>query len=306
MYLGVDAGGTKTHAVLTDENGVVISEATSGPGNPLSVGEAVALISLRDATRGAITGYSEAALRAAHFGMAGAGRPTDAGRAERLVRSLDLPCPVTVSDDAKAAFYAAADPPGVVLVCGTGSLAVAYAGDGRQHRSGGHGYLLGDEGSGYWIGREAVRAALRSADGRGEPTALVRAVPALLGLASLEEVVSAVYAGGIGRPELAALAAGLARLDDTEIARIFASAADELVLAVRAALSGAGIESEAPALVLSGGLLRGGPLRRSVEERLKRALPHRVSILAGGTAPAMGAARLARRAVETRRLRSPL
>lgn len=296
-FLGVDAGGTKTHAVLTDEMGVVVSEATAGPGNPLSVGEVLALASLRDATRQAIAGSSEDDLRAAHFGMAGAGRPADARRAERLLRSLGLLCPVAVSDDAKIAFYAASDPPGAVLVCGTGSLAVAYAEGGRPYRSGGHGYLLGDEGSGYWIGREAVRAALRSADGRGEPTALVKAVPELLSQASLDEVVSAVYAGEIGRLELAALAAGLAELDDPEITRIFASAADELVVAVRATLSGAGIGARSPALVLSGGLLRSDLLRRSVEERLKRALPPGARILAGGPAPAVGAARLARLAV---------
>jgi N-acetylglucosamine kinase-like BadF-type ATPase len=306
MYLGVDAGGTKTHAVLMAEDGTLLSEALSGPGNPLAAGEGLALASLCDAIQKATANAPDANLRAAHFGMAGAGRPADVGRARQLVLALGLPCPVSVSDDAEIAFYAAANPPGAVLVCGTGSLAVAYAGDGRRHRSGGHGYLLGDEGSGYWIGREAVRAALRSADGRGEPTALARAVPGLLGRASLEEVVSAVYAGEVGRPELAALAEGVIGLEDPGAVRIASRAADELVLALRAALEGVGIEGSSPAVVLSGGLLRpDGSLRRLVEGRLGRQVPS-ARVLAGSPAPAVGAARLARRDFEMRRMRSPL
>jgi glucosamine kinase len=300
LFLGVDAGGTGTRAVLVDEEGTVLSEGVSGAGNPLSVGEEVALRSVREAVARALGGHSPARLGGVHLGVAGSVRPEGAARTERVARGLGLSCPITVSDDAKIAFYAAGDPPGAVLICGTGSIAVAYAGDGRTWRTGGHGYLLGDEGGGAWIGREAVRAALRGADGRGEPTELTRLVPDLLGLGSLDDVVSAVYAGGVGPPGLAALAPEILALDDLVAARIGATAAGELILAVRAALRGVGLESEPVNLVLSGGLLRKeSSLRHAVEERLTSELPH-ARVLPGSPVPVLGAARLAKLASEGR------
>ncbi|ABG03595.1 ATPase, BadF/BadG/BcrA/BcrD type [Rubrobacter xylanophilus DSM 9941] len=288
LYLGVDAGGTKTHAVLVDADGEMIAEATAGPGNPLSAGEGVARRSLEGAVREALRFGRPAA---AHLGFAGAGRRRDLERIEALVRSLGLPCPFTVSDDAKIAFYAVAGPPGAILVCGTGSIAVAYAPDGASCRAGGHGYLLGDEGSGYWIGREAVRAALRAADGRGGPTRLVEKVPELLGFASLDEVVSAVYEGGMGRSGLAGLAKHVLEIEDSAAHRIVSDAADELALSVRAAVESARIEGDPTPLVLSGGLLNGeNALRRAVEARLGRDF----EVLASNPVPAIGAARIAR------------
>lgn len=286
LYLGVDAGGTKTHAVLADAVGRVVAETVAGPGNPLSAGEETARRSLEEALRAVLAAGEPTA---AHLGFAGAGRREDRERVSGLVRSLGLSCPFSVSDDARIAFRAAADPPGVVLVCGTGSIAVAYAPDGTAHRSGGHGYLLGDEGSGYWIGREAVRAALRAADGRGEPTRLEE-LPAMLGLSSLEEVVSGVYGGRIGRRELAGIADLILGVEDPVARRIAREAARELALSVRAAAQRAGLRrrSRVP-LVLAGGLLREGSVLREMV----------VSMLPGFGAvpcdpvPAVGAARLA-------------
>lgn len=295
LFLGVDAGGTKTHAVLAREDGTPVAEARSGPGNSLSVGNHVALASLRTVVYKLLAKDARMQLGGAHFGVAGAGRPEDLERVERIVRSLKLPCRATVSDDAKVAFYAAADPPGAVLICGTGSIAAAYTVDGGEYRAGGHGYLLGDEGSGYWIGREAIRTALRSADGRGEPTELVRSVPEALMRASLGEVVSAVYAGEIGRPEMAALAVRVLELEDPVAAEISAAAAEELVLAVQAVLAAARIEAASPKLVLSGRLLgEDSVLRGMVGSRLARDLPSIRIVRRIVSTPAVGAARLAR------------
>ncbi|QYJ16824.1 N-acetylmuramic acid/N-acetylglucosamine kinase [Rubrobacter xylanophilus DSM 9941] len=286
LYLGVDAGGTKTHAVLADAAGRVIAEAVAGPGNPLSAGEKTARRSLKEALRTVLVAGEPAA---AHLGFAGAGRRGDRRKITHLVRSLGLGCTFSVSDDAEIAFRAVADPPGVVLVCGTGSIAVAYAPDGTAHRSGGHGYLLGDEGSGYWIGREAVRAALRAADGRGEPTRLEE-LPAMLGLSSLEEVVSGVYGGRIGRRKLAEISGWVLGVEDPVARRIAREAARELALCVRAASRGAGLRwgSRTP-LVLAGGLLReGGVLREMVISMLPG-----FCAVSGDPVPALGAARLA-------------
>ena len=299
VFLGVDAGGTKTRAVLLDAEGRVLAEAVAGPGNLLAVGAAVAGESLRSVVEELrVKGLRMAGgeLAGAHFGVAGVGRPGDEERVRRLVEGLGLPCEFGVSDDARVAFHSVAEPPGVVLICGTGSIAVAYGVDGREVRAGGHGYLLGDEGSGYWIGREALRAALRAEDGRGAATGLVEVVPAVLGYGSLRATVSAVYAGEVGRDRLAALARHVLEVEDPVVAGISAEAAAELALAVRAVVARLGADANALTLVLAGGVLRGNEsLRRDLEREVSRSLPG-MRFCAAEPVPAVGAAWLALRA----------
>jgi glucosamine kinase len=288
-WLGVDAGGTKTHAVLMGPDDDVVAEAVAGPGNPLAVGDEHAL----ESWRAAVADVTRIARPvAAHFGVAGAGRPDDLARAGRLAVRVGLECPVTLSDDARIAFRANADFPGAILVVGTGSIAVAYDASGAERRAGGHGNLLGDEGSAYWIGVEAVRAALRAADGRGPATALTDLVPRSLGGVSLDGVVSGTYSREIDRTALARLAPEVVGLDD-EIARaITTRAVAELGLALEAVSDrGAGVEA---AIVLAGGLLvEGGSVCRLLVQRLAETMPH-ADVRRSDAPPAIGAARIAR------------
>jgi len=290
-WLGVDAGGTKTHAIIIGPHDDVVTEATAGPGNPLAVGDEVALASWRDA----ITGVMRLAKPvAAHFGVAGSGRPEDHARTSRLIARTGLDCPVTLSDDARIAFRANAEFPGAILVVGTGSIAVAYDARGSERRAGGHGYLLGDEGSAYWIGVEAVRAALRATDGRGPATALTELVPRLLGVGSLHEVVSGTYASGVDRTSLARLAPEVTELGD-EVARAITNrAVTELVSALGAALGQREEPDEDLTVVLAGGLLgEGGPVQRLLVQRLRKVMPH-ARVGPSDAPPSLGAARIAR------------
>jgi glucosamine kinase len=290
-WLGVDAGGTKTHAVVIDGDGAIEAEFTGGPGNPLAVGDEVALASWREVVSAVI---HEEPLAGAHFGVAGAGRPADLRRAEQLAARSGLECPISLSDDARIAFRANADFPGAILVAGTGSIAVAYDASGSDRRAGGHGHLLGDEGSAYWIVVTALRAALRAEDGRGPATALMKLVPALLEVGTLEEIVSGAYSSAFDRITLARLAPEVVALDDEVARNIRARAVDELVAALEAALGHGTGDETAFTVVLAGGLLgEQGCLRESVEERLRVAMPH-VRPIPGSTPPAVGAARIAR------------
>jgi len=96
--------------------------------------------------------------------------------------------------------------PGVIVIAGTGSIAYGKDAAGQQARSGGWGYAMGDEGSGYDIGRQALMAAARMEDGRGPHTSLLAALLDHFQLASLWEVRTALYGGKISRPQIAALA----------------------------------------------------------------------------------------------------
>ena len=166
--VGVDAGGSGSRAVVV-RDGVVIARRDLGPINVLLHADAV------DRLAGAVT---DAGAAAAGFGLAGL-RSGEHARELTAELTRRTGARIAVGDDTDAALAGAfAGRPGIVVIAGTGSGAAGRDAAGRTVRVGGHGFLLGDEGGGYWIGREAVRAALRAADGTGPPTALTELVRA--------------------------------------------------------------------------------------------------------------------------------
>jgi N-acetylglucosamine kinase-like BadF-type ATPase len=228
--VGVDAGGTGSRAVVV-RAGEVVERRDLGPLNVLLHADAV------DRLAALLTGVRASA---AGLGLAGIRSADDADRvASQLTARTGAR--VAVGDDADAALAGAfRGGPGVVVIAGTGSAAAGRHADGRTARVGGHGFLLGDEGSGYWIGREAVRAALRAADGTGPPTALQTTVQAAF--RRLLDAEREVHERPTDRQLLARLVPGVAmaaRGGDREATRILAEAAAhlaDLAGAVRARL----------------------------------------------------------------------
>jgi glucosamine kinase len=292
LSLGVDAGGTRTIALAIDEGGNEVARAGSGPGNPLAVGDERAAHSLRAAVESVLAELPETPA-AAHFGMAGAGRPRDEERARRLIESLGLDCPAGLSDDATTSFWSEARPPGIVLVAGTGSIAAALGLDGVVVRSGGYGYLLGDEGSGYWIGQQAVRAALRASDGRASATILTEIVHEMLGR-TLDDVISDAHGGRLDRAALAGIAPAVLAADDDVARAITGRAVDELAALVRSCVARLGaVDAQELPLVLAGGLLvHNEQFRRRLEQSITGIDP-RIDPQVLRHSPALGAARLA-------------
>jgi N-acetylglucosamine kinase-like BadF-type ATPase len=164
--VGVDAGGTGSRAVVV-RDGEVVERRDLGPLNVILHADAV------DRIAALLTGVG---ATAAGLGLAGLRSGADADRIAALLRDR-TGARVAVGDDTDAALAGAfRGGPGIVVIAGTGSGAAGRDAAGRTVRVGGHGYLLGDEGGGYWIGRQAVSAALRAADGTGPPTALTELV----------------------------------------------------------------------------------------------------------------------------------
>jgi N-acetylglucosamine kinase-like BadF-type ATPase len=164
IFLGIDGGGTSTRALATSETGEVLGSGESGPSNPLTVGWEAAVAAIREAAQA-----TNAALPvdAAFLGLAGVGREAGRTRMLGMLHEAPLARRMELGIDAEIALAGAhAGKPGAIVAAGTGAIALAKDREGNLHRADGWGHLLGDEGSGYWIGREALRWVCRIADGR--------------------------------------------------------------------------------------------------------------------------------------------
>ncbi len=199
-YLGIDGGGSKTSFLLVDEYYNEICHIESGPSNWLSVGA--------DAAKQAITqGISQLTERPniVCAGFAGAARHESAAFYKEVLESLIPGAQIIIESDAFVASIGAIGvDPGILLIAGTGSIVIGRDKARNMFRIGGWGPYFGDEGSGFWIGREAVREALRSLDLQA-PADFSNRIAGRLGLKSISEVVSAWASGKIGVPEIAGL-----------------------------------------------------------------------------------------------------
>lgn len=194
LVIGLDAGGTRTRAVLAAAaDGRVLGAGAAGPGNALSVPLPRLTAHLAEAVAHAVPEAARGRVGAVAGGFAGAtgaaadepGRLNALAALREALRQTGVPaCPIAVGSDIEAAFASAPGAPadGLALVAGTGAVATRIAGRRCAATVDGDGWLLGDDGSGFWIGRQAVRAALRTADGRGPATTLAAAVGRALGL----------------------------------------------------------------------------------------------------------------------------
>ena len=289
--LGIDAGGTKTRAFAVNRAGEVVGRGAGGGGNLLSSPDPQG--SIAAALQEALAGRVADAIV---LSCSGGERDADRAKGRAILASVVGPeVAVDVTHDALAALYAG-DPSGcgVVLIAGTGSIAYGRNDQGREDRCGGWGYLVGDEGSAFWLGAEGLRAASYDQDGRGSPT---RITPHLLedtGATDFNGVLPLLYGRPHPPPAIQAAARAVAR-----------AYADGDAIAVNIVQRGAHHLAEMAATVARTLLLEGGPvylaggafenvrpLEKAVRLELLRTLP-RAAVEPVREEPAMGAARLA-------------
>jgi N-acetylglucosamine kinase-like BadF-type ATPase len=275
--LGIDAGGTKTVCHLADETGALVAEARGGGANLQAAGELHVEKVLHDVMEAAI-GDHDIVPAAICLGIAGVDRPDDSAVVRGIMRRIGFKARILVVNDALVALEAGAPGvPGVVIISGTGSIAYGRNSHNEGARAGGWGHVLGDEGSGYWIGRAALRAVLREADRRGPRTALTPLLLTHFDVAEAQSLIHEVYQNRLRPAAIGSLAecvqAAFTAGDDAATG-ILRAAADELESAGLSVARRLGLDRERFPFILGGGIFRAVPwLREELHRRLPQAIP---------------------------------
>jgi N-acetylglucosamine kinase-like BadF-type ATPase len=288
--VGIDAGATKTVGILADERGRTLAQARGTGANLQVQGEA----QVEGVFRALLDELSEVGVpEALCVGIAGVDRPADEAAVREILTHLGHPHGRIVNDAVIALMAGSPNRTGIVVLSGTGSISYGIDGHGSTARAGGFGSLLGDEGSGYWLGNQAIRAVVRASDGRGPATRLTGIVLEALAIGSVEELVPLVYEQHLPRSAVAALAGRVERAraqGDGVAAELMIRAAQELALAAQAVSRKLRFDGPYP-IVLAGGVFQACPsLGRLVIDRLGLAQATPVIL---DQEPAMGAVALA-------------
>lgn len=289
--IGIDAGGTKTVGLLADETGKVQTRARGGGANLIVHGELAVEKVLYQLIEDLEAPHPVSALC---LGMAGVDREEDSALMSGVLRRLGMRDNVRIVNDALIALVAGAPQGvGIVVSAGTGSIAFGVDPSGQTARSGGWGYLLGDEGSAFWLGHAAVRLGIRAADGRGVPTTLFERIAKTLELDVPDGLVRWFYDQELSRyrvANLASLVEEAARDGDDAASGLLDQAAQHLARAARAVARQLDFPDPYP-LVLAGGAFRACP---SLYARLEAVLDlPQVRVVRLEGEPAQGAVTLA-------------
>ena len=270
--LAIDAGGTSTRCALVSSDGDCLGYARTGSGNPVSSGHDSSVASISLAAEIALDRADGSDVEAVFIGMAGGG---EAPR-ERLIaalRSLGVISPVHIEGDLLPIFCSGTlSQSGYALVAGTGATAIRVEDGGVDATADGLGWLLGDEGSGFWIGRRVAQAVLADVDGRGPHTSMTVPFFEQLGLSMTDEtaegrpeVVSSAMSRLYGEPpvKLARFSRLACETSDPVASAIIDEALDRLGNTLRTLF----MPGLAGPIVLGGGLLSHNP---SFVERLRQ------------------------------------
>jgi N-acetylglucosamine kinase-like BadF-type ATPase len=294
--LGIDGGATKTLAAVVDVQGGTLHLGHGGPSNQDAVGVAAAGRALFEAADGALAGAGIADAQLDAAVLAVAGTDTDAVVAHvRAERSKEW---IVVNDVVGAWATATGAQPGVGAISGTGSNVFGVGSDGRAWRAGGWGHLLGDEGSGYWLGLQSIKAALRDRERSGPETALSDVAVEFFEAPSVEALAVSVYSKPRTKSEIAAFAtetATLAERGDAVARELYARGAAELAQQIAAVIDQTGLEGDFPVGLIGSAYKAGAMFVDPLTEAIHARSPHaRVAVVE--TAPVGGSLLLAARA----------
>lgn len=276
IVLGIDGGGTHTRAVLT--NGThILSRAKGGSIKRLRVGPETAEANLRCLLRDIFDEAGTGTVHAASAGVASASMPGVADWITEVFREFGIQNSEVVGDEVIALDAAFHGGPGILQIAGTGSNCIGRTATGERESAGGYSSVLGDEGSGYWIGLHGIRQALHAYD-RSEPCTILDRVAVCWGTSTLEELVNAGNA--VPGPDFSALApiiSAAAEEGDQVATQVLLQAASDIadfILLVRQKLrANHGLTEEVPVAFTGSVLGKMHIVRNRLTELLKQSAP---------------------------------
>ncbi|MCG8605112.1 hypothetical protein MJD09_08960 [bacterium] len=222
-FLGIDSGGSKIKSMLVDLQRSSVRTNAGAAGNIAVLGKKIFKRNLTDVISELLSGEPPSSVAQATFGVAGAGRPDEKRLTEKIITELGFTDFTVMSDSQLLHYSFFKDRPGIVVESGTGSFCILRTPSGELKQLGGWGYLLGDEGSGFAIGREAIRKVLRENDSSERPSSLTNGLLAFYRVKQISQLVSAVYSSPDPQEYIAScakLVSKLASKEDPKAVRI--------------------------------------------------------------------------------------
>lgn len=297
LFIGIDAGGTTTRAVLLDSTGRVLGEGAAGPGNHHNLGLVRAVRNMRSAARSAfrVAGKTPQPAKCVFVGCAGVKSHTDIARVTAALESAGLGAAgdIDVCNDLHNALAGGlSGKPGIALIAGTGSNCLGRDASGAMWMCGGWGWLLDAPGSAFGLTLSAMNRVVREADGREPQGALLPSLLAFLGLPEANEILARLYCEKWTPDDLAAFAPAVVRCSangDSAAQRILREGAAALAGLVAATARNLHFP-KGPDVVILGGCARSGPpYQTMVEAAIRKACP-KARVVEPAGSPLLGAA----------------
>jgi len=296
--LGIDGGGTKTEVAVATDTGEIISKAYSGPSNWTTTPRKVAIENIIEGIESALRQIPNIKISLISAGVAGVAKKE--WELRDFLFSLNIANDVIVTTDAHIALVGALlDTEGIIVIAGTGSIGYGRR-NNTEKRTGGWGYLLGDEGSAYDVGRRGIIAGLKAYDGRGEETVLLDMIYEYLGVGEMEALIKIIY------EKAKDIISGFARyvvkageLGDKVALEILKSAAYELSCLAISTAEGLGYQSEDKFnIAYTGGFFKARDIITDSFTRYIREKFPNVSIFPARAEPIVGAILIGQRYLE--------
>jgi N-acetylglucosamine kinase-like BadF-type ATPase len=236
FFIGIDGGGTKTDCIITDENFNQLFSLKGGPLNLLTSTPSESSRTILQLINSCISklDITLSQLDCIGIGAAGAGRTEDSEKLEIVLKAL-IPHSIKlrVITDAEAALEGAFNgKPGCILISGTGSIIFGKDQFDTIHRCGGFGKILGDEGSGYMLGKKGLIAVAKEFDGRGEKSLITELLKDKYQIQSGQDLINAVYNNNLDISGIAPIILASAGNNDKVALRIIDEETDELLLLI--------------------------------------------------------------------------
>jgi N-acetylglucosamine kinase-like BadF-type ATPase len=268
LVLAIDGGQSSTKALLADTEGRILGRGTGSPCDHITGphGYERNRAAIHSATLAAVADAGVDAGRIVAAGLGLTSAPPELGKNhlfEQMLREIASPEHLWIDHDVASNLAgASAGAPGIVVIAGGGSVGYGVHADGREAKAGGMGYLMGDDGSAWWIGLHAIRAAAAAADRRGPETALLPFMLEHYGIPTIRHIVEMLYGPAFTRDQVAGISPEVVRIAERdEVARAIVTTAGErlagLAIAVAEQL---GVAREPVDVYPTGGVFNAGPL----------------------------------------------